>query len=116
TGKNVQKPRKEKKVSTIDHVIKHATENKKAAADNFFVKTAKVVKENGKTYLKVTITSWRMGGSLQVNGKAVKVLKEDKKADTALVKFEVPNNLSTIVPLSMQVTVPGLYNTTHEER
>ncbi len=115
-GKPVQKPGKEDKVSTIDYVIKHATENKASAADNFFVKPAKVVKENGKTYLEVTITSWSMVGSLQVNGKAVKVLKEDKKADTALVKFEVPNNLSTIVPLSMQVTVPGLYDTTHEAR
>lgn len=115
-GKPAQKPGKEDKVSTIDYVIKHATENEASAADNFFVKPAKVVKENGKTYLEVTITSWSMVGSLQVNGKAVKVLKEDKKADTALVKFEVPNNLSTIVPLSMQVTVPGLYDTTHEAR
>lgn len=106
----------EVQTSTIDYVIKHATADEASAADNFFVKPAKVVKENGKTYLEVTITSWSMIGSLKVNDQAVKVLKEDKKADTALVKFEVPNNLSTIVPLQMQVTVPGLYDTTHEAR
>lgn len=113
-----EQPKEEDKgqFSTIDYVIKHATVDEASAADNFFVKPAKMVKENGKTYLEVTITSWSMIGSLKVDGKAVKVLKEDKKADTALVKFEVPNNLSTILPLSMQVTVPGLYDTTHEAR
>src|SRR5699024_6479533 len=41
-GKPAQKPGKEDKVSTIDYVIKHATENEASAADNFFVKPAKV--------------------------------------------------------------------------
>lgn len=100
----------------IDYSIKHATENEASAADKFFVKPGVLLKKDGKNYLQVDINNWSMIGWLKVNGHAVTVVKEDKKADTATVQFQVPTDLNQVVKLSMKVTVPGLYETTHDAR
>lgn len=100
----------------IDYVIKHATADETSAADKFFVKPGILLKKDGKNYLQLTINNWSMIDSLKVNGQSVTVIKVDQKADTAIVQFQVPTDLSKVLQLSMKVTVPGLYETTHEAR
>lgn len=101
---------------TIDYVVKHATEDEASAADNFFVKPGVLLKQDGKNYLQITIKNWSMIEWLKVNGKSVTVIEEDKAADTALVQFQIPNDLNEVIQLSMKVVVPGLYETVHDAR
>ncbi len=101
---------------TIDYIIKHATKDEASAADKFFEKPGILLKKDGKNYLQIKVNNWSMIGSLKVNGQSATVIQEDKKADTATVQFQVSEDLSKVVQLSMKVTVPGLYETTHEAR
>src|SRR5699024_753670 len=115
-SKPEEKPEAEGKVQTIDYVIKHETEDKASAADEFFKKPGKIVEKNGKYFLEVTVKNWSMIGDLKANGKKINVLKENKKDDEAVVQIPIAKDFSKIVPLSMKVTLPGLYETTHEAR
>ncbi|MEI3609826.1 NEAT domain-containing protein [Pseudogracilibacillus sp. SO10305] len=115
-SKPEEKPEAEDKVQTIDYVIKHETEDKASAADEFFKKPGKIVEKNGKYFLEVTVKNWSMIDDLKANGKKINVLKENKKDDEAVVQIPIAKDFSKIVPLSMKVTVPGLYETTHEAR
>src|SRR5690625_3324511 len=99
----------------MEYVIKHETEDKASAADEFFKKPGKIVEKNGKYFLEVTVKNWSMIGDLKANGKKINVVKENKK-DEAVVQIPIAEDFSKIVPLSMKVTVPGLYETTHEAR
>src|SRR5699024_4109438 len=58
-SKPEEKPEAEDKVQTIDYVIKHETEDKASAADEFFKKPGKIVEKNGKYFLEVTVKNWR---------------------------------------------------------
>src|SRR5699024_7635540 len=105
-SKPEEKPEAEDKVQTIDYVIKHETEDKASAADEFFKKPGKIVEKNGKYFLEVTVKNWSMIDDLKANGKKINVLKENKKDDEAVVQIPIAKDFSKIVPLSMKVTVP----------
>lgn len=101
---------------TIDYVVKHATKDEASAADNFFVKPGTLLKKDGKNYLEISIKNWSMIDWIKVNGQSVTVVEEDKVADTAVIQFQVPEDLNQVVQLSMKVKVPGLYETEHDAR
>src|SRR5699024_127220 len=117
-SKPEEKPETEDKVQTIDYVIKHETEDKASAADEFFEKPGKIIEKNGKYFLEVTVTNWSMIDDLKANGKKINVVKENEKdeVDEAVVQIPIAKDFSKIVPLSMKVTVPYVYETTHEAR
>src|SRR5699024_12026709 len=101
---------------TIDDVNKHETEDKATAANKFFKKRGKIVEKNGKYFLEVTVTNGRLIDDLNANGKKINVVKENKKDNEAVVQIPIAKDFSKIVPLSMKVTVPYVYETTHEAR
>lgn len=116
-----EKPKQENSNTTvkgysIDYTIQHATKDEASAADEFFVKPGTLLKKDGKNYLQISINNWRMIDWLKVSGQSVIIIEEDKAADTALVQFQVPNNLNDIAEVTMKVTVLGLYETTHDAR
>lgn len=98
----------------IDYVVKHATEDKTSSADSFFTKPAHLIERDGETYIQLTIKSWGMIDWLRTEHGDVTIIEEN--ADTAIVEFKVTGELSDAINLSMQVTVPGLYEMEHNVR
>lgn len=98
----------------INYTVKHATEDKTSAADNFFTKPAQLIVENGKQTIQLQLTGSEMIKSLKVAGVEVTVISED--SDTKVVSFAAAGDLSEAVKMEIHVEVPGMYDTTHIAR
>src|SRR5699024_2257608 len=95
----------------IDYAIKHATKAEASTADELFKKPGTLLEKNGKYYLQVTVQNWSMIDWIEVNGNSIAIVSENKAEDTAVIQFAVPSDLSKVVPLTMKIIVPGLYET-----
>src|SRR5699024_5360521 len=101
---------------SIDYVIKHATKDETSAADSFFKKPGTLIERDGKTFLQTTINSWNMVKDITYADKKAKVISESKENNSALVEFEIKDDLSKAINLEMTVEVPGLYKQDHKAR
>jgi len=88
-----------------DYIVKHETEDRVSAADNFFVKPATVLYKDGEKYIQLTITDWEYVKSLSYAGNEVHVV-EVKDDGSAVVQFKVDEDLADAIMLDMHITVP----------
>lgn len=103
------------KVSTIDFVFKHATEDKASAADSFFAKPAVIIERDGEKYVQITATNPEYIDSL------VAVFGNDRVAfklidgTNNVYEFKLPNgyDLSKEILVEMVISVPGFYEGQH---
>lgn len=103
------------KAFQYDYTVKHETEDKASAANEFFQKPATVLHKDGEKYIQVTVTSWEMIDDLKADNNDVKVIEENGDG-SVLIQFKVDGDLSDTIPLNMKVTVPGLYSEDHTAR
>lgn len=115
--KNGSEPEDAKEVKySIDYTVKHEKEDQVSTADQYFEKPGTLIEKDGKTYLQFTVNSWSMVNWLKANGKDVLIISEDKKNDTATVQLRLDGELTDVIKLSMEITVPGLYENKHNVR
>jgi len=100
----------------IDYVIYHADKDVPSLADDFFKKPGILLKKDREKYLQIKITSWSMIDDLKYNEKNVLVIDYDEAKDIATVQLKIDGDLSEIIPLTMHITVPGLYSEEHDAR
>ncbi|GGA74403.1 NEAT domain-containing protein [Ornithinibacillus halotolerans] len=102
------------KVYEINYLVKHATQDKASAADQFFKKPAYLLVKNGEKYIQLTVTNSDMIDSLRTAHGDVVIVK--KNADGSMViQFKV-TDLSKPVVMDMHITVPGMYSMDHSAR
>ncbi|HLR52201.1 MAG TPA: NEAT domain-containing protein [Candidatus Avamphibacillus sp.] len=102
------------KAYEIDYIVKHETEDKASAADNFFEKPGILLEKDGAYYLQVTVTSSDMIDSLETEfGPAIIV---EDNGDSKVVQIRVNDDLSKATILDMHITVPGMYSMNHSAR
>lgn len=85
-------------------------------ADNYVTKPVKLEVVNGKQFIEMEILSTNMVTSFVLEDGETKVISENSDENTKVIRFEVEGNLSEPVMMSMHVTVPGIYDTTHKAR
>ncbi|SHG51646.1 NEAT domain-containing protein [Ornithinibacillus halophilus] len=103
------------KVYEINYSVKHATEDETSAADQFFVKPAKLLVKDGVNYIQLTVTNSDMIDSLTTENGDVVVVQ--KNADGSMVvQFKVDGNLADAITMDMHITVPNMYSMEHSAR
>lgn len=85
--------------------LKEAGNDNTSIADGYFSKPAKLVVENGKNFVQLTITSSEWVKALSGPAGEATVISEDKNNNTRTVKLQV-GDLSKPVELQMHVVVP----------
>src|SRR5690625_1535570 len=105
------------KAYAIDYVVKHETEDRASAADNFFKKPGHLLYLDDEKFIQLKINNWAMIDWLRTeHGGDVIVVKENDDG-SALIQFKVEGELSEVINLSMSVTVPNVYeDKVHEAR
>lgn len=101
-------------VYTLDYTFLEKGKDTPSAMDNFTSGPAYVKVDNkGNQSVAMTLTGAKMIKQFEVNGKAVKVLQEDKEKETRVVEFSI-KDLTKKQAGAVSVEVPGLYDTEHE--
>src|SRR5699024_4546225 len=102
------------KAYEIDYIVKHETEDKASAADNFFEKPGILLEKDGAYYLQVTVTSSDMIDSLETEFGPALIVEDN--GDSKVVQIRVNDDLSKVTILDMHITVPGMYSMNHSAR
>ena len=103
------------KAYEIDFVIKHETEDRISAADEFFKKPGILLYKDGEKYLQLTVTNSDMIQSLSAGGKDVLIVQENADG-SKVIQFKVAGAISDVIDLNMFISVPGLYDMEHNAR
>src|SRR5690625_730774 len=95
----------------IQYEVKQKGSNNTSIADGYFLKPATLTVSGGTQTIQLTIKDAHYVKGLRVQGTPVTVVSDD--GDNRDVKFNVSGDLSNRVPMSMDIKVPDLYDTTH---
>ncbi|WP_239724099.1 NEAT domain-containing protein [Mammaliicoccus sp. R-M62] len=115
TGSNHGSTNQEKATSTLGYNVYKEGSSEISYMDQYMVKPAQVLHENGKTYLQLTLKNasyWKSFDLYDGNKKLnVQTVSEDKSTDTKVIKFEAkPGTKSLTSKVHIVVSAIGYDN------
>ncbi|MBV5105733.1 NEAT domain-containing protein [Mammaliicoccus sciuri] len=116
TGSNQGLTIQEKATSTLGYMVYKNGSSEISYMDQYMVKPARIVEENGKQYVELTLKSasyWKSFELFDHDKKLnVTTVSEDKSADTKIIRFEKPKDLKVLTS-KVHIVVPAINYDNH---
>ncbi|ASE33217.1 NEAT domain-containing protein [Mammaliicoccus sciuri] len=116
TGSNQGSTIQEKATSTLGYMVYKNGSSEISYMDQYMVKPARIVEENGKQYVELTLKSasyWKSFELFDHDKKLnVTTVSEDKSADTKIIRFEKPKDLKVLTS-KVHIVVPAINYDNH---
>ncbi|WP_206165302.1 NEAT domain-containing protein [Mammaliicoccus sciuri] len=116
TGSNQGSTIQEKATSTLGYMVYKNGSSEISYMDQYMVKPARIVEENGKQYVELTLKSasyWKSFELFDHDKKLnVTTVSEDQSADTKIIRFEKPKYLKVLTS-KVHIVVPAINYDNH---
>ncbi|MCJ0923521.1 NEAT domain-containing protein [Mammaliicoccus sciuri] len=116
TGSNQGSTQQEKATSTLGYMVYKNGSSEISYMDQYMVKPAHIVEENGKQYVELTLKSasyWKSFELFDHDKKLnVTTVSEDQSADTKIIRFEKPKDLKVLTS-KVHIVVPAINYDNH---
>ncbi|MDT0756148.1 NEAT domain-containing protein [Mammaliicoccus sciuri] len=116
TGSNQGSTIQEKATSTLGYMVYKNGSSEISYMDQYMVKPARIVEENGKQYVELTLKSFSYWKSFELfdHDKKLNVttVSEDQSADTKIIRFEKPKYLKVLTS-KVHIVVPAINYDNH---
>ncbi|WP_436882340.1 NEAT domain-containing protein [Mammaliicoccus sciuri] len=116
TGSNQGSTIQEKATSTLGYMVYKNGSSEISYMDQYMVKPARIVEENGKQYVELTLKSasyWKSFELFDHDKKLnVTTVSEDQSADTKIIRFEKPKDLKVLTS-KVHIVVPAINYDNH---
>lgn len=116
TGSNQGSTIQEKATSTLGYMVYKNGSSEISYMDQYMVKPARIVEENGKQYVEITLKSasyWKSFELFDHDKKLnVTTVSEDQSADTKIIRFEKPKDLKVLTS-KVHIVVPAINYDNH---
>ncbi|WP_323708289.1 NEAT domain-containing protein [Mammaliicoccus sciuri] len=116
TGSNQGSTQQEKATSTLGYMVYKNGSSEISYMDQYMVKPARIVEENGKQYVELTLKSasyWKSFELFDHDKKLnVTTVSEDQSADTKIIRFEKPKYLKELTS-KVHIVVPAINYDNH---
>ncbi|PTJ73991.1 NEAT domain-containing protein [Mammaliicoccus sciuri] len=116
TGSNQGSTIQEKATSTLGYMVYKNGSSEISYMDQYMVKPARIVEENGKQYVELTLKSasyWKSFELFDHDKKLnVTIVSEDQSADTKIIRFEKPKDLKVLTS-KVHIVVPAINYDNH---
>ncbi|MCJ0966335.1 NEAT domain-containing protein [Mammaliicoccus sciuri] len=116
SGSNQGSTQQEKATSTIGYMVYKNGSSEISYMDQYMVKPARIVEENGKQYVELTLKSasyWKSFELFDHDKKLnVTTVSEDQSADTKIIRFEKPKDLKVLTS-KVHIVVPAINYDNH---
>ncbi|MGY0685432.1 NEAT domain-containing protein [Mammaliicoccus sciuri] len=116
TGSNQGSTIQEKATSTLGYMVYKNGSSEISYMDQYMVKPARIVEENGKQYVEITLKSasyWKSFELFDHDKKLnVTTVSEDQSADTKIIRFEKTKDLKVLTS-KVHIVVPAINYDNH---
>ncbi|UXV32558.1 NEAT domain-containing protein [Mammaliicoccus sciuri] len=116
SGSNQGSTQQEKATSTLGYMVYKNGSSEISYMDQYMVKPARIVEENGKQYVEITLKSasyWKSFELFDHDKKLnVTTVSEDQSADTKIIRFEMPKDLKVLTS-KVHIFVPAINYDNH---
>ncbi|MFV5938170.1 NEAT domain-containing protein [Mammaliicoccus sciuri] len=116
TGSNQGSTIQEKATSTLGYMVYKNGSSEISYMDQYMVKPARIVEENGKQYVEITLKSasyWKSFELFDHDKKLnVTTVSEDQSADTKIIRFEKPKDLKVLTS-KVHIVLPAINYDNH---